>query len=50
MKTVFESCVPREEVLEGELKDEMFAARLRDVIERTADPVYGDPRRFFENT
>ncbi|MGI6458648.1 MAG: ATP-binding protein [Candidatus Hydrogenedentales bacterium] len=50
MKTIFETCVPREEVLEGELKDEMFAARLRDVIEQTADPVYGDPQRFFENT
>lgn len=50
MKSIFETCVPRDEVLQGELKDEMFAARLRDVIEQTADPVYGDPKRFFENT
>jgi|BarGraNGADG00212_2_1021979.scaffolds.fasta_scaffold03640_6 hypothetical protein len=28
----------------------MFAARLRDVIENRADPVYQDPTRFFENT
>lgn len=50
MKAIFDTCVPRDEVLQGELKDDMFAARLRDVIDCTADPVYGDPNRFFENT
>lgn len=50
MKTVFETCTPRAEVLSGDLKDEMFAARLRDVIEDNADPIYGDAKRFFENT
>jgi len=50
MKTVFETCRPRSEVLQGELRDEMFAARLRDVIEGTADKVYGDAKTFFENT
>lgn len=50
MKTVFDTCVPRSEVLKGELRDEMFAARLKDVIEGTADDIYGKPRRFFENT
>lgn len=50
MRTIFESCVPRDEVLTGELRDEMFAARLRDVIEGTADPIYQDPQVFFDNT
>ena len=50
MTTVFDACVPRDEVLSGELRDDMFAARLKDVIDGTADPVYGDSRRFFENT
>lgn len=50
MKTVFETCDPRPEVLKGELRDEMFAARLKDVIDGSADPVYGEARLFFENT
>lgn len=50
MRTVFESCVPREEVLTGELRDEMFAARLKDVVEGHADPIYQDPTIFFDNT
>jgi hypothetical protein len=50
MQTVFETCDPRPEVLRGELREESFAARLRDVIERRADPVYGDPTVFFANT
>ena len=50
MRTIFESCSPRPEVLSGELREELFAARLRDVIERTADPVYRDADQFFANT
>ena len=50
MKTIFDNCEPRPEVLRGELREEIFAARLRDVIERTADPVYQDPATFFDNT
>ena len=50
MRTSFETCRPREEVLKGELTDEMFAARLKDVVEGTADPVYGAAARFFDNT
>lgn len=50
IRSIFELTVPRPEVLQGELSEEMFAARLRDVIEGTAEAVYGDPRRFFENT
>jgi predicted AAA+ superfamily ATPase len=37
-------------VLKGELRDDIFAARLRDVIEDRAEEVYGKPSTFFENT
>lgn len=50
MKTIFETCQPRDEVLRGELKEDIFAARLRDVMDHKADPVYGDPQTFFDNT
>lgn len=50
MQTVFDLTRPRDEVLRGELSEEMFAARLKDVIDGRADPVYGDPDRFFGNT
>lgn len=50
MRTVFQACQPRPEVLAGELRKELFAARLRDVIERRADPVYKTPSAFFDNT
>jgi hypothetical protein len=50
MKNVIETCFPRDEVLSGELRDEMFAAKLLSVIDGTADPIYQDPRKFFENT
>jgi len=30
MKSIFESCEPRTEVLKGELRDDIFAARLND--------------------
>ena len=50
MKTIFETCTPRNEVLEAELRDEMFAARLRDVMEGNADLIYREAERFFDNT
>ncbi len=50
MKAVFDTCAPRPEVLEGDLREEIFAARLKDVIEGTADRVYQDPIVFFDNT
>lgn len=50
MDTIFDGCTPRDEVLKGDLRDEMFAARLKDVVEGTADSIYQDPKLFFENT
>ncbi|WP_456429965.1 ATP-binding protein [Rhodocaloribacter sp.] len=44
------TCTPRPEVLSGELKDEVFAAKLNAVIAGEADPVYQQPERFFANT
>ncbi|MGH7557361.1 MAG: hypothetical protein ACREMD_06230 [Gemmatimonadota bacterium] len=37
MKSIFETCEPRPDVLSGELTEDMFAARLRDVIEQKAE-------------
>lgn len=50
MMNVFESCRPREEVLKGELREEMFAAKLRTVMEGSSDRIYQDPDVFFRNT
>ena len=50
MENIFALCDPREEVLKGELREDIFAARLKDVMDGTADPVYGDAQTFFENT
>jgi len=47
-KTIFDNCEPRPEVLKRELREEIFAARLRDVIEGQADPIYQDPATFFD--
>jgi len=50
MQTIYELCAPREEVLKGDLREDVFAARLKDVLDGTADPVYGDSKTFFDNT
>jgi hypothetical protein len=50
MQTIFEACIPREEVLKGELKEQQFAASLTKVLRGTAEAVYGDPDTFFTNT
>lgn len=50
MKSIFDLTQPRDEVLHGELSEDLFAARLQDVICGSADDIYQDPDRFFENT
>ena len=50
MKTIFESCQPRDEVLKGELKDEIFRASLNDVHQGKAEDVYQNPKTFFDHT
>ena len=50
MKAIFDVCVPRNEVLQGSLSEDVFAARLKDVMEKHGEAVYQNPRLFFENT
>ncbi|MBX6754321.1 MAG: ATP-binding protein [Thermorudis peleae] len=50
MRPLYQACEPRPEVLQGELREELFAARLKDVLDGTADAVYQDPTIFFDNT
>ena len=50
MKAVRESCVPRSEVLKGDLGDAIFAADFGHVIEERAPGVYQNPEEFFRNT
>jgi len=50
MKLIFDTCKPRKDVISGDLREEMFAAHLRDVIREQADPIYRDPAIFFEHT
>ncbi|WP_243903144.1 ATP-binding protein [Aetokthonos hydrillicola] len=50
LPSVFKTCLPREEILAGELSPELFAAKLRLVVEGKAPQVYQDPTAFFANT
>lgn len=50
MKSVREACVPRDEVLKGDLQDALFAADFGHVVAGTAPDVYKDPKTFFQNT
>lgn len=50
--TLFESCVPHDDVLSGTLSENEFAAKLSDVVFRQdqAPDIYGDPDTFFSKT
>ncbi|NCC33142.1 MAG: ATP-binding protein, partial [Chloroflexia bacterium] len=50
MRPIFETCQPRNEVLKGALTEDTFAARLKDVLDGRAEPIYQDPATFFDNT
>ena len=50
MRTVLKTCRPRDEVLQGELREQQFAASLTRVLRGDADTIYGDPATFFRNT
>jgi predicted AAA+ superfamily ATPase len=50
LPSIFETCSPREEILAGELSVDLFAAKLRLVVEKKAPIVYQDPKSFFANT
>src|SRR4051812_10631029 len=51
LKSIIETCVPRQDVLEGGLADNHFAAQLDKVVRDAAHyPVYGDADAFFAQT
>ena len=50
LPTVFDTCVPKAEVLAGELPDAIFAADLWAVVTGRAHQDYLDPSRFFAGT
>lgn len=50
MKTIFDLCVPRADVMEGRVKDEEFAADLASVVGETAPDEYLKPDVFFSHT
>ncbi len=47
---IFDSCTPRQDILDGSMAVGDFAARLGTVITRTGPADYTDPVRFFANT
>ncbi|MEG4121536.1 DUF499 domain-containing protein [Microcoleus sp. N9_B4] len=47
---IFDTCVPRDEILSGDLSLDLFAAKLRLVVEGNAPQVYQDANKFFANT
>ena len=50
LPSIFDTCIPRDEIQSGELSLDLFAAKLRLVVEGTAPKVYQDPKSFFANT
>lgn len=50
LPAIFATCQPRAEILSGELKTDLFAAKLRLVVEGNAPQVYQSADLFFANT
>ena len=50
LPSVLDSCTPRGEILSGDLQLDLFAAKLRLVVEGKAPQVYQNPDLFFANT
>ena len=50
LPTIFDLCVPREDVQRGSIAESDFAADLAQVLRGEAPPDYCDPARFFANT
>jgi predicted AAA+ superfamily ATPase len=50
MKTIFETCVPRDEVLKSHLKEKSFRPSLNEMYDHQAEDVYQDPDIFFSHT
>jgi hypothetical protein len=50
MRSLFEICTPRDDVLRGDVQEADFAADLAKVLRGEAPKVYGDAATFFANT
>ena len=50
MKPIRETCIPRDDVLKGDLEDAIFAADFGHVVADRGPEVYKDPAEFFRNT
>ena len=50
LNSVFKTCYPRQEILSGDLQLDLFAAKLKSVVEGKAPQVYQNPDLFFANT
>jgi hypothetical protein len=50
LKNVWENCTFSDEIVSGDLKQHKFAVELHEFLAKTADPVYQDPSKFFQNT
>lgn len=50
MQTIFDTCIPRSDVLTGTLTEDQFAAKLSNVVAGTAADVYRFPDLFFAST
>lgn len=50
LASIYDTCSPRDEILAGELSLDLFAAKLRLVVEGSAPLVYRDATTFFANT
>ncbi|MBD2429028.1 DUF499 domain-containing protein [Phormidium sp. FACHB-1136] len=48
--SVFDTCVPRDEIRSGDLSLDLFAAKLRPVVEGKAPRIYQQPELFLANT
>lgn len=50
LPTIFDVCVPRDDVANGSVTESDYAANLANVLNRTAPPDYADAPTFFTNT
>lgn len=50
MRTLFELCMPRDDVLKGGIRESEFAADLAQVLRKEGPLEYRDPATFFANT
>lgn len=48
LESIFKTCIPRDEVLGGNLSEDVFAAKLKQVVDGNAPLVYQDPNTFLQ--